>query len=157
MTTNLLPPVPTIPYDKTYIFERYEKLRDHLRDNVKDEQFNMAYYKQDYVRDVNGYTSLREVPIEAKTFCFACAIGHGYELMPEDYEIVELDYYHDKSWDYYGFHESSNLFQFIAAQKWVDWDNTREGAIRRIEYLLKYHGIPIEVQDQIEVSLGSIS
>lgn len=157
MTTNLLPPVPTALYDMTYLFERYEKLRDHLRDNVKDEQFHMAHYKQDYVEDRNGYTSLREVSIKAKTFCFACAIGHGYELMPEDYEDVKLPYYHDKSWGYYGLHESFYLFQFIAVQKWVDWDNTREGAIRRIEYLLKYHGIPIEVLDQIEVSLGSIS
>lgn len=155
MTTNLLPPVPTALYDTT-ILERYEKLRDHLRDNVKNEQFHMAYYKQDYVRDGNGYTSLREVSIKAKTFCFACAIGHGYELIPEDYEAVELDYY-GKSWDYYGLHESIYLFQFIAAQKWIDQDNTREGAIRRIEYFLKYHGIPIEVKDQIKVSLGSIS
>ena len=149
-------PVQGISYTNPIILERYRLLRDHLSYNVKDEQFDMAYYKQVVVIANDGTRYLRGTSVSATKFCMACAIGHGYELIPDEY--FNLDQDEDT---YYGLVDYSSeiasiLFCFIASSSWQDIDNSREGAIRRIDYLLKYNSIP-HVMFHIEVSNGEIT
>ena len=127
---------------KKLTIKNLKLLRDHIRDKVTDEQFDMHKYRTDENRNI--------ILFRSKDDCgtIGCALGwapfvKGLEPIEEDFyngnldfniyserifPAIETDDYDDK---YY------IAWAFIFNAEWKDYDNTREGFVKRVNYLIK--------------------
>lgn len=82
-----------------------------------------------------------------------CAIGFAFKV-----GIGKKD----RSWDEYvnenlvKTDQNPGIFEYMFSHKWIDKDNTREGAGKRILYVLK-HGIPENWRNQLHDSNTQLS
>ena len=123
------------------------KLAEYLK-TIDPKNFNMITYH-------NLDEFLTKKYLASKKYCptVACVLGHapmipGFELIPEDFDINEDTI----SWSRY----SNRIFQipyneiwnWLFSGEWTATDNSLSGAIKRIEYIIKYR-LPVTWVDQV--------
>ena len=110
-------------------------LRDHLQ-TVDRDKFDMDWFMLD---EDDQHISLHHHEAIHNCGSAACAIGYGPAA---GVKVIETD----KEWDTYservfGFSCLSDAWNFMFSGVWTSYDNTPEGAARRINYVIE-HGQP---------------
>lgn len=125
-------------------FDNLKKLADFVS-TIPQENFNMRI--------------LRDSQDSGSKHCnsVGCIMGHMTAIIP-DSEIVyflktqEIDFYQTASkWLNLSTTNSKDdgIFQFIFHFLWSNVDNTVQGAVNRIKYLIKYKQLPDNWKDQL--------
>lgn len=120
------------------IIDNLTKLANYLENNVVQDHFDMEYY---YVDNNVEKTRPKEITIEDYNTCgtVACAAGYGPAAGVEPYD--------NESWLTYicnNFTGSNSIiYDWCFAPEWRYYDNTPEGAAKRIKFMLKYMATPI--------------
>jgi len=104
-----------------------EKLRNYTRDYVRDEFFDMGEYMTDKYDHNN---SCRTV---------GCLLGWTKVMMPKLWAQLDLGY--DAFAEaVYGITYIDDVRNFLFSVNWEKFDNSRAGAIKRIEFVLANEG-----------------
>ena len=118
------------------VTQRLLRIKQYLQVCVRDEKFDMR---------ISSVTGGRSGDV-------LCLLGHvmnvpGCEPIPKDRELTKEDIRQNfpASGDVDRYNYSIRLFDFVAfeahylfAASWADVDNTREGAIKRIDFFLEH-------------------
>lgn len=109
-----------------------EKLADYL-DSLPDDyqEFDMTDYQ---IKNDGRWCGYK--PIRKSCGTVACAAGHGPNA-----GIKPLD---DENWATYSIRLAGHCdrsWNWLFSAWWIEYDNTLQGAVKRIRYYLK-HGVP---------------
>lgn len=121
-------------------FNNLSKLANFLEANVTNEQFSMDHFRA----GGNGET----IP-GTKEHCgtIGCALGWGPWVKGLEVKAIDLHNLAEAvSWSRYssrvlGVSFSDNEWDFMFSGSWVHVDNTVEGAIARIKYIIRHKGL----------------
>ncbi len=104
-----------------------EKLRNYVRDYVRDEVFDMGEYMTDTWDKQNVCRTV------------GCLLGWSKVMMPKLWAQLDLGYdaFAERV---YGIKYVSQVRDFLFSCNWNRHDNSRLGAIKRIEFVLANEG-----------------
>jgi len=120
--------------------ENLKKGRDFLRTKVTDEQFNMRQYN---FKIVDGFTREVNNTVRNRHTCgsLGCAMGWMVEEPSLLRKILRKDKYmsyNNASEHLFGLSSLTTEWDFLFSIDYEKHDNTRAGAIGRINTLIKY-------------------
>ena len=104
-------------------------LQAHIKDKVTDKQFNMISY--------------RNSTFYSKDNCGTVGCAMGWAPFVKGLETLESDFHADGSLNYGIYHnrifkaDTDDLWSFLFCPDWSKHDNTREGFVKRVDYLIE--------------------
>ena len=126
--------------------ENLKKLRDFIATKITDEQFDMTHYRAK-IGEQGSLTKkgchLHEV-IDPPCGTVGCMLGWA-PAMGGDFRPIETEFTGPRSTlaffiycrRVFGFSPEQKVWRFLFGGNWAEIDNTREGAVSRIDYILK--------------------
>lgn len=83
-----------------------------------------------------------------------CIVGHMMSIIPDDkifyYKSTDRINFFVTARKWLGLEDKQTVSLFLFSHKWGKIDNTVQGAVNRINYLIKYKQLPSNWQDQME-------
>lgn len=118
------------------------KLADFIENEVKDEQFDMSWYRQTFDKKRDRVVLCQFI---SKNDCgtVGCALGWGPWVVPpifEDFRSGELAW--DRYCDNHFFDDHSDDYDYLFSSSWTDREPgaSRMDAVGRIRHYVKHDG-----------------
>ena len=121
--------------------DNLSKLADYLESNVKDEQFNMTYFRMDKIDPKSGV--IHDVQYTSSSDCgtIGCALGYGpFVVEPSlcDYDDGTLSFikYSDRNF----INAKNELWNYLFSEQWEKLSPSRLSAVSRIRNVVNTKG-----------------